>query len=282
METDMKAAHSNTKNSAQAALLSAYRGIQGTGLFEYAVFERVLSHAYFVYKKHVEDSYARLADEHPGLFKGGHVLDVGANIGYTASIFASVMSPGRCVFAFEPEAKNFRMLRKYVAAHHLENTVSPIHAAVGSADGSVALWYNPVHLGDHRVMTDSFKGEGQNARSEQVPLFSIDSFMARELPGEPVSFIKIDVQGYEPEVCQGMSRTLANNPDATIGIEYAPEGIRTLGFSPAELTDFFKDRGYKLYLLTRKDGVRPLTYDSLDTQLGEKPYADLIFTRRTL
>jgi hypothetical protein len=41
----------------------------------------------------------------------------------------------------------------------------------------------------------------------------------------PVRFIKIDVQGYEPAVCQGMEGTLTANPDCVVSLEYMPEAL---------------------------------------------------------
>ena len=59
-------------------------------------------------------------------------------------------------------------------------------------------------------------------------MVSIDSFLESK-PG-PVSFVKIDVQGYELAVCQGMQNTLRKNLDITIVLEYTPSAMRELGF----------------------------------------------------
>ena len=74
-------------------------------------------------------------------------------------------------------------------------------------NGTLRLWLNPRHHGDHRIATDALVGD-----TVEVPVVAIDSFVERENI-HPVRFIKIDVQGYEPAVCEGMGRVLAANPE---------------------------------------------------------------------
>jgi FkbM family methyltransferase len=66
-------------------------------------------------------------------------------------------------------------------------------------------------------------------------MVSIDSFL--ESKQERVSFIKIDVQGYELAVCQGMQETLRQNPGITIVLEYMPSAMREMG---VEADRFFR------------------------------------------
>jgi hypothetical protein len=112
-----------------------------------------------------------------------------------------------------------------------------------------------------------------------VPILSIDEFCAREIPGQPVSFIKIDVQGYEECVCRGMSGILHQNPDAMVGVEYYPKGMKSLGFEAPEVPNFFKSRGYSVYTLTRRKGVKSISYESIANLVGPEGYIDLLFSK---
>src|SRR5512133_131626 len=98
----------------QRALVSAYARLESSGIMDSALGRAAYAHAYFAYKRHLEDPFARLVRRFPEPFLGGDILDVGANIGYTAAVFAAAASPGRRVWAFEPERRNFEMLQQIV------------------------------------------------------------------------------------------------------------------------------------------------------------------------
>src|SRR5262249_30510347 len=154
--------------------------------------------------------------------------------------------------------------------------VVAVHAAVGASDGYVELWHNEHHHGDHRVLTDHFKScTPHSADIRSVRVLSIDSFVESQLLRK-ISFIKIDVQGYELAVCRGMRRTLARFPDVLLALEYAPEALTDLGFEPTELLNFFRSQHWLTYLLTGK-GLRSAdTYAIIDQSVSARGYVDLL------
>src|SRR5690242_8773965 len=164
----------------------AYAFARKNGFLDTRVGSSLFTAAYFQYKKRLEDPFAGLIEKHPGLFKGGHILDIGANIGYCSTLFAKAVDPGRTVFAFEPEPFNVSLLER-VIRKRAPGVVAPVQAAVGATDGEIALQLNPRHHGDHRIATGAMHG------SMTVPLISIDSFLHKRDVLTPVSFIKIDV-----------------------------------------------------------------------------------------
>jgi hypothetical protein len=107
-------------------------------------------------------------------------------------------------------------------------------------------------------------------------MVSIDEFLVRN--SGPVSFVKIDVQGFELPVCQGMSRTIEMNPDLTIVLEYAPSALRDLGFDPSQLVGFLVSRGFRIYQVLTKGELSP----GIPADLADTDYADLLFSRRPL
>ena len=252
------------------------------GILKYAPFERMFVAAYFLYKRHFECPFRNLASRYPRLFDGGHILDVGANIGYTSLVFADHLSPGFKVFAFEPEHKNFTLLCRLIEHRGLQQQLRAIEAAVGARDGQAELWRNQGHHADHRIVTDRFRDTiPQGAEIVSTPMMSIDSFIKQNCPAEPITFIKIDVQGYELSVCQGMKKTLEENENVTITVEYDPAGMQELGFDAQELLKFFEDRKFLLYLLDRRGiGVRICSSDNLGEHFDGKGYIDLIASRR--
>ena len=200
-----------------SALLAMYGGARKSGLLNAPWFQRIFLGSYFVYKRHFEDSFHALVKAYPALISGGHVLDVGANIGYTATVFAHAVTPPFKVIAFEPEPENVKNLDRVLAARGLTGLVERVHAAVGASDGTVRLWQNDKSLADHRVLTDEFRREvPENSPVVSVPMVSIDSYLSTHHHDDPISFIKIDVQGYELRSSKAWSRRCPGGPESLL------------------------------------------------------------------
>jgi FkbM family methyltransferase len=235
--------------------------------------QRLFSLAYFQYKRRFEDPFFNLTRRHPEFFSGGHVIDVGANIGYTASVFASAIDNRFKVWAFEPQGENFRRLESTIATNSLADRVEPIQSAVGDAVGETEIAVNALHPGDHRI-SDGAAGSD----TERVKMTTVDDFV-RSRSISPVAFIKIDVQGYEQKVCRGMAETLAANPAAVVVVEYLPASLREYGSSPRELMEFFSSRGYQAYRLAQNGMLHPFDMAAPPEKLPPPGYIDLLLIR---
>jgi FkbM family methyltransferase len=239
------------------------------GLTERPWFQAAFPRAYFAYKRWVEDPYAGLVRRRGDLFRGGHVIDVGANIGYNAVLFARALAPGFKVFAFEPDAQNFALLARAIAGLPVEAVAS----AVGADDGELELWRNPDHHADHRVATAAWRAEHPGA--VRVPACRLDTFLEGR---GPVAFVKIDVQGYEPQVLAGMRGVVEANPDLAVGLEYDPAAIRALGGDPARLFEALP--GFHVHVLGKDGRLRPA--GELERAVARRSYTDVVCARRPL
>jgi FkbM family methyltransferase len=218
-------------------LLRTYALAERSGALRVPAFEWLFVRSYFVYKRLFEDVFARLVRERPELFRGGHVVDVGANAGYTARVFARAIEAPYRVYAFEPDEINFRRLTRFAR----NDRIVPMQSAAGEREGTIELWHNDAHPGDHRVAAGQVRQYAGVTNS--VPITTIDTF-ARTLE-HPIRFIKIDVQGYEPAVLRGMRDTLRG--DVVVALEFCPSMIRALGFEPDEVFDAL--RGFDIQRL---------------------------------
>ena len=118
---------------------------------------------------------------------GSTVIDVGANIGLMCCSLA-VQRPDLSIIAIEPVPDNVECLRQNVAENSIPN-VEIIHAAVSDKPGTVRLSNN----GPWSAVREH--GE------VSVPAVSLDQFLDRN-----VTYVKIDVEGWEPYVIAGGSR----------------------------------------------------------------------------
>jgi FkbM family methyltransferase len=261
-----------------------YAFARRTALMRAPWFRRAYARAYFFYKRRFEDPFDGLVQQRPELFAGGHILDVGAQIGYTSSLFVTALSSGFKVYAFEPEAENFSFLTETIALRGANDTIVPVNAAVGDHDGSIDFWTNPAHPGDHRVASAAFREQHEvGIRTNAVRLVSLDGFLTSiGAAATPVAFVKIDVQGYEPAVCRGMTALLDRCPDVVVAIELSPRELRAQAFAPADFMTFFRTRGYSIHLLAKDGSLSPFREEILDVESTDRGYADLLCSRRAL
>src|SRR6266481_6280444 len=231
-----------THNKVSVALFArAYNLVRSMGILQLSWFRRAFISSYFLYKRLYEDPYWFLIRHKPELFHKG----------YTACLFASAASPSAKVYAFEPDRESYNTLVEEIQRRHLLAIIEPLPIAVGTEVGSVELWHNKEHSADHRVVTPKFKESGvPGEKVASVTATTVDEFV--RLRGlKRIAFVKIDVQGYELAVCEGMRRTLEQFPEAPVSIEYSPDSLCELGEEPSELLRFFRSRNYQIYVLTR-------------------------------
>ena len=272
-------------NKCAEGLIWAYKGINRSGLLDMAFMRSLYISSYFTYKKYLEDPYARLAKYHQHLFKKGNILDIGANIGYTAFVFSKVIDETFKVFAFEPEKRNLEFLRQSSQKCGFENKLVSVGAAVGDIEGEIELWRNEGHNGDHRILTEELKKQlPLQFEVQKTPIVTVDSYLEKQNINS-IAFVKIDVQGYELAVCKGMINTLERNPNMVVGFEYCPSIMESLGFQPRDLIQFFQERDYFFYVLNTKNKIQ--VYDmekNSETLQQKKPhdYIDILCSRKNL
>jgi len=263
------------KNSV-AVFTRTYNLARSMGILKLSWFRRAFIASYFLYKRLYEDPYSYLIKQRPELFLKGDILDIGANIGYTACLFANAVSPTAKIYAFEPDRESYNTLVKEIRQRHLPVSIEPIPIAVGSEVGSVEFWHNEGHSADHRVVTPKFKASGvPGEQVTSVAATTVDEFV-RVRGLERIAFLKIDVQGYELAVCEGMRGTLGQFPKATVSIEYSPGSLCELGHEPSELLRFFRSRNYQIYVLTRSSLELAPDNEVIERLSKSAGYVDLV------
>lgn len=256
-----------------SSALRAYRAFQWTGLSRARWVHKLFLASYFAYKKYVEDGFAGLAKKHRDLFERGHILDVGANVGYTTQVFSEAVNRDFKVFAFEPEPENFRALAERFANNPVVETVQ---CAVGDRDGGAELWINAHHPGDHRILTPRLRESLGRARSLPTRMVRIDSFAAERGIEKSICFVKIDVQGHELPVCRGMERVIHESRPA-IALEYAPQLLDEVGYSAADLMNSMTGLGYVPLVIDRDGELHRTDSAALGESLDDGHYLDLLF-----
>jgi len=166
------------------------------------------------------------------------ILDIGANIGYFTLIFAQIVGNHGKVFAFEPDPTNFALLKKNVEINGYENIVL-INKAVSNKSGKLKLFLSDDNRGDHRIY-DSYDGRN----FVEIESIKLDDFF-NDYNGK-IDFVKMDVQGAEFLVVQGMLNLLNKNKNMKIISEYWPMGLKRSGAIPEEYLLLLLDLGFNL------------------------------------
>ena len=160
------------------AVTGLYSLSRRSGLLETGFGRKLFTTSYFLYKRYLEDPFAALARIRPELFRGGDILDIGANIGYTASLFAQAAAADATVYAFEPEPFNFRLQQSTVRNRRLQGRVVAIQSAVGERSGEIELWINDHHHADHRIATDNLRASYKGPEEADDPVAA--AWLSRE------------------------------------------------------------------------------------------------------
>lgn len=175
---------------------------------------------------------------------GDIVLDIGANIGYFSLVFSQVVGTNGRVFAFEPDPNNFALLKKNVEINNLKN-VALNQKAVSDVSKSLPLYLCEYNHAQHRIYPSPRCNE-----TVMVDAITIDEYLAGTEFYNRINFVKMDVEGAEYNVIEGMKKTLKSNPNLKILCEFSPKQIREHGLKPENILDQLLKHSFKIYPIT--------------------------------
>ena len=207
--------------------------------------------------------------------KGMVVLDVGANIGYFTLIAAKLVGEEGKVFAFEPEPYNFDLLVKNIKLNGYHHVI-PTQKAISDKNGRATLFLDKTQWGQHSLSRGNVTNFSGN--SVEVEVQTLDDFLKDF--GHRVDFAKIDVQGAESAVIQGMRQIIENNKNLKLVVQFSPEELRGFGSSPEEFLNRLTGYGFKLYQIGEsKEQMVPVDIASLIKRCQQRPGPNLLATR---
>jgi FkbM family methyltransferase len=149
------------------------------------------------------------------------------------------------VIAVEPTPDTLAVLRRNIAASGL-GTISIAPVAAGSADTPRDLFLRGGVSAVNSLFPDSRYAEVTGVVT--VPVVPLDT-----LVDGTADVVKIDVEGAEIEVLEGMPRLLAASPP-TLVIEWDPTLQRLAGHAPDALPRWLLARGWRLTALSHLGG----------------------------
>lgn len=148
-------------------------------------------------------------------FKAGDVfIDVGAHWGFF-SLQAATHAAGVGVVAFEPDPDNASILFRNVAENGLVNKVAVVSAACGDTSDIAPLVTNSTMM--HSIRGVGLKPPFARGPSKWVPVVTLDEALARFPQAAGCRIVlKVDAEGFEPQVLAGAAATLRSGRVAMI------------------------------------------------------------------
>jgi FkbM family methyltransferase len=147
---------------------------------------------------------------------GSVCFDVGANVGNRVKVFLKL---GAKVVAVEPQQQCQRILRSIFQGNP---NFTLVPKAMGAAEGQAEIAIADVSTVSsmnqewmEKVQSTGKFGDVQWSKKVMVPVTTLDKLIKTH--GVP-AFIKIDVEGYEYQVIQGLTR-----PVKSLSLEFTPE-----------------------------------------------------------
>jgi len=180
------------------------------------------------------------------LVPGTTFVDVGAHIGLLTLAGARAVGASGKVLAIEPVPLCFELLRRSLTINGLAERVEGKCQAVGAHHAHCKFFVRDV-LG-HSSLT---RGEFAAGDEIEVSVTSLDELVR---PGQRVDLIKIDVEGAELEVLEGMTRIIAENPELSIIAEFGPSHLKAADVAPEKWLSAFLSRGFDPFVIDELSG----------------------------
>ena len=194
---------------------------------------------------------------------GDVAMDVGAHIGFFTMLMAAMVGSAGRVYAFEPLEAHATMLEQSVVENQFRDRVMFRRAAVGAASGTATLTFpvETLNSGGAYLLRNGTAPLAGNQRKE-VPVVALDTLDIRR----PVRFIKMDVEGAEPQVIRGAERILKDDRPVILSELHPTQLDRASGVSGDEFLAQMKALGYRAHPLR----------DYAPAKAGHHDYAALV------
>jgi FkbM family methyltransferase len=182
---------------------------------------------------------------------GDSVLDIGANIGFHTLYFSELVGPTGKVLAFEPVPSNFEKLTNNITLNNYQN-IKAEHFALGNKNELMKI------AADEKSINP-----GAFNLFDQSGTIEITCKIGDEVIGDnKVDFIKIDVEGYESFVIEGLANTIKKNRP-TIVFEYDLDYQRRTGLPDGHIFDFLNPLRYSFFLIKHNGLENLASFDNI-------------------
>jgi FkbM family methyltransferase len=169
---------------------------------------------------------------------GMTVIDVGANVGYYTALAASEVGMGGRIFAIEPDQTAFAQLEALIDMNHLP--ARAFNIGLGEQNGEEHLYQSP----KSRNNTPTMIAHDGHPPMRRVTIRTLDDCLD-EWRVPHVDLLKVDVEGWEPQILAGAACALASGRIDAILCEFNEPWLRAGGSSSEALWKTLSGFGFR-------------------------------------
>ncbi|WP_158589344.1 FkbM family methyltransferase [Halococcus sp. IIIV-5B] len=231
-------------------------------------------------------------------------LELGANIGYYVLLEASVLGERARIHAIEPAPANIELLERNVRLNGFEDvvdiewcaigeTVEPVHLHFDESSNRHGVRRSHEALGDSTGNVVSGANTLVNAAVPSqgaltVQQTTVDEYLAeRDIQPAAVNVLRMDVEGYEAEIFEGMTSVLEVDSPLVIYLEFhqnylneapAEAVVTALAENGFEIVSAVNERAASIGDVPRWYGHQ-LDIETFEDLLAEDHYVELVLRR---
>jgi FkbM family methyltransferase len=168
------------------------------------------------------------------------VLDLGANFGQMSILFADMVGENGHVHSFDADDWIFEIFSKNIKANNKTNKITPHFGAIHNIPGETLIF--PEQDFQEFGTYGSYGIDYNSRKGREVKTITIDSLNIEE----PISFIKIDIQGGDLQAMQGAIKTIEKNK-CPILFEYEYHFEEKFNMCFQDYVDFVQSINYKFH-----------------------------------
>lgn len=189
--------------------------------------------------KGYEPMTTRLLYENLGA--GDVFVDAGANNGYFSLIASKLIGNKGKVLSFEPSPSTFQRLKHNLSLNISKNTEA-FNVALSNEEG-IATFYQ-FHFADGNNSFVKLPG----TREITVNTNRLDKVLNGEMP----TMIKIDVEGYERELLEGGKKSILENEQIKIIMEYNRRLLRKRKRDYDSVINLLREYDFRIWMIDDK------------------------------
>jgi FkbM family methyltransferase len=192
---------------------------------------------------------------------GDVAIDAGAHIGFFTMQMAAAVGPRGRVYAFEPLDANADLLERSIMENQFDDRILFKRAAVGATSGSAPLTFpvETLNSGGAYLLRDGTTPLAGNVK-KNVPVVALDALDIRR----PVRFIKMDVEGAEPQVIRGAERILTDDRPLILSELHPVQLERASGVTADQFLAQLSALGYRAHAIEHGAIGAPIAHAPAD------------------
>ncbi|NMT63790.1 FkbM family methyltransferase [Marinobacter sp. W62] len=167
---------------------------------------------------------------------------MGANIGVHSLVFSTLVGSSGQIVAIEPQSKVRKRLEANLKNNQITNVVV-LGCAIG-AEECCARIYDIANNNDGAATLRPSEPE-KHEKFENIEVKTLD-FVQSSTHLDRFDIVKIDVEGAELEVLQGLSKLFKSSPPRCLFVECVNSNLKRFNTSSEELIAKLEDLGYQL------------------------------------